>query len=45
MVLPPDMGTDVVKFNKEATEIRVDHLAHALSAIVHYSEWIQKPRN
>jgi len=39
MLLPTEMGPDVGKFNREATEIRVDHLGHAIGALAHYAEW------
>jgi hypothetical protein len=41
MLLPTEMGPDVPKFNLEATEIRVDHLGHAISALAHYAEWMR----
>jgi len=42
MQLPPAMGPDTAKFNREATDIRVDHLAHGLNALVYYSNWMSK---
>jgi hypothetical protein len=41
MQLPPGMG-DTAKFNREATSIRVDHLAHGLNALVYYADWMSE---
>ena len=36
----PDNGTDeVTKFNAHATEIRIDYVQHAMSAMVQYLDW------
>jgi hypothetical protein len=40
MLLPPGSGIDVDKFNQQATEIRVDHLQHSLSAMAQYLEGV-----
>jgi hypothetical protein len=37
--LPPDGTDETDKFNRQATEIRIDYVQHALSAMVQYLTW------
>jgi hypothetical protein len=44
MTLPEDGSEEVAKFNREATEVRIDYVQHALSAFVQYLRWTSLDR-
>lgn len=41
--IPDDMADSSAAFNDQATEIRIDYVQHATSALVQYYAWINEP--